>query len=465
MKKLYKFLLGVLGSLAIAVIANAMIVKYNTCLVLEPGLAYNKNYPLNLNSYQIDHLSFTSLASSVTFSVQNFTDGSKSTGSITVTSNSNLAALSATDYFTIVGAGIPCGSSVTVNGIGLSNCLQWFSDITSTANTAISLKNAINRTVLNITASTGTSSPIVYTTATVKGSYGNNMTLTSNTTNITVGSANFTNGRDAAMLTINGYQVVFTPSDVSSNTARAIVTAINTNTNLRPIVVATTTLTNGIVFATSTVAGLFTNYQITSSIDASLTINGSGKVVSGITSTGTFSGGTDPAYTLAPSSATVITLPSHGFTLGLAVLFSTPSATNAITPLASQTTYYVIPITNNSISLATSAAQAVANVPVVITSSQAKTTTDTFRLTAIPITGTPGYRWEVSNDGTNWQPYSSNSFNVGVSSVTLQTYNSTGTANSWDFGQIDYAWIRLVVVGPTGGAVNLKVYGNGKGYQ
>lgn len=465
MKLLRKFLLGTLGSLAIAVVANALMVKYNACLVNETGLAYNKTYPLNVNAYQIETMSFTSQASSVTFSAQTFTDGSKSTGSITVTSNSNLTALAATDYFTIVGAGIPCGSSVTVNGVGLYNCLQWFSDITSTSNTAISLSNAISRNVSNVVSSAVANSRIVYTTATVKGVYGNNMTLTSNTTNITVGGATFSNGRDAAMLTIAGYQVAFTVSDVSSNTAKAIAAAINTNSNLSPIVIATNNATGTTVFATSTVAGLITNYQITSSLDASLTINGSGKVLGPLgSSTGTFSGGTDPAYNLVLGSASVINLPAHGFTLALPVLLST-TGTNTITPLVNQTTYFVIPVTPNSISLATTSALAQIGYAVPLTSSQTKTTTDSFRLTATPITGTPSYRWEVSNDGLNWSPYTANSYNVTVSSVNLTSYVSTGTATTWDFGQFDYAWIRLSVVGPTAGAINLKVYGNGKGTQ
>ena len=83
-------------------------------------------------------------------------------------------------------------------------------------------------------------------------------------------------------------------------------------------------------------------------------------------------------------------------------------------------------------------------------------------LTALPITGTPSYRWEVSNDGITWQPYALTSQNISISSVTLTSYVSTGTVNAWDFGQITYAYMRLSVVSPLTGAIKLQAIGNGK---
>ena len=166
-------------------------------------------------------------------------------------------------------------------------------------------------------------------------------------------------------------------------------------------------------------------------------------------------GGTDAAYTLVSGSATVINISSHGFTKGLEVLFST--AGTGLTGLTNQTTYYVIPITANSISLATTSALALANWPVVFTSSAAGTTAHTWTLAPLAIAGTSSYKWEVSNDGVNW-------FDAGQSTVSIPTasFVSTGTVNTWDFSPIDYAWIRLNVKAPSAGGLKLQVIGNGK---
>lgn len=480
-----KLLLGVLGSVTLVVVANAMVVKYNTNLVNEVGLTSNKTYPLNLNSYGIDNLSFTTTLSSVSFTNQTFTDGQESTGTITVSTTSGLAAISASDSLTIGTTTIPAAAALTVNGVVLTNGLQWFADNTTTA-TAINIRNAIVTYVPNVLVSTGGGSQ-VFSTATVAGAYGNNMTFVSNVSTSVISFATYTSsgstgatsffsgGTDAAMISINGITIPFTTTlgvGGSSTTASSIAAGINANTFLKAIVIASTGGAVGtVVTATSTQVGLFTNYIITSSTDAALTVGGSTKTVTGLNgaSRGLMWGGLDSAMPIIfPATTTIaINITTHNYVQGLAVLLSTTGVnqTNlmtSITPLTNQTTYYVIPLTGNSIALARSSTDSVNGIPIVITSSQTRISADSFTLTPLAITGVPSFKWEISNDGTNWYPYSLTANNVAISTVGVGTYISTGTVNTWDFGPIDYAYIRLNVISPTQGAVKLQVTGSGK---
>lgn len=353
-----KFALGVFCLSAIGIL-GAAVVKYNAYLVNVPGVSANTTYPLPLNSYGIDFISFVSIASSDTFANETFSDGQVSTGSVTVTTT-----------------------------------------------TAASLQN----------------------------------------------------------LSYNGINVSFMPSfgvGGTSTTATSIVNGINSNPFLNTIIVATNNTTGSVIITTSTMVGAFTNYIITSSSDTVFTIGGATKTVTGLNgaSIGQMWGGKDASYTLFNGSTTAINITNNTFTLALPVLYT---SAQAITGLTTGTTYFVIPLTANAISLAKTSTAAVAGIAIPLTSSQTKTTADTFTLAALAITGTPSYKWEVSNDGLNWIPYTVNDQGVAVASVSLAAYTSTGTITSWDFGEIQYSWIRLNVTGPTQGAIKLIVAGNGK---
>lgn len=149
---------------------------------------------------------------------------------------------------------------------------------------------------------------------------------------------------------------------------------------------------------------------------------------------------------------------TNTFTTGLEVLFST-SAAVAKVGLVSGTTYFAGLSTGNSFSLATSQANAIAGTFITLTSSSSS---GNYTFSSPAISGTPSYKWQVSNDGLTWSDYTQTIAGIAVPAVSLGTYNSTGTLTSWDFGYIQYAFVRLNVTGPTTGGINLKVSVNGK---
>jgi hypothetical protein len=360
MRKLSRYILAGVLLVAAITICRAMVVKYNTTLVNEPGLAYNNTYPLALNTVGIDYLSFTAITSSVTFTAQTFTDGQASTGTITVSSSPT--------------AGIK-GELFCINSICIQDGGGWAHD----------------------------------------------------------------------------------PGGTSSSTAWNIKNAINADSRLSQIVIASVTFGQSIVFTTATAVGI--NYAVYSSSQAALTIGGSTVTVTGLAGAGAGQmwGGVAASFSI---SSPYINIANSNFTRGLPVLYA--AGTVAIAPLVTQTTYYVIPVTPGTIELALTSTGAIASVPIIITSSATPTAKDTYTLTPGAILGNTSYKWQVSNDAINWFDYLSNQNGVAISSVTIATYISTGTVSNWDFGPVNYAWIRLSVTSPTQGAVNIKVYGNGK---
>jgi hypothetical protein len=479
MKNLNRFIFAGLACLTITTFTKAMVVKYNDYLVNESGLAYNKSYPIPMNSYAIDRIAFMSVVSSVTFNSQTFTDGQRSTGTITVANNTILSSVSASDYLTVV-ATLPTTTNViiTLNGVPLYNTTLQYEDTTTTA-TAINIKNAINALVGGVVASTGANNSIVYATATIGGYEGNSMRFTTNISTAYISFANyissgvtgsvsdFRGGKDNEFISIGNKSYIaginFAIGGSAAATAGSLATAINNSSMTTNVVASTGSTTGIIVYATSTYVGANTNYVITTSSQTALKIGGTTVTVAGLggAGIGQMWGGSDSAYTLVNTSATVISISSHGFMTGLAVLYSTPSNV-AIGGLQGGTTYYVIALTPNAISLATTSALAQAGTAVILTSSQTKTTADSFGLTASPLTGNTTQQWQVSNDGSNWINFNVNSLNTTIANPIISTYLSTGSVNVWDMGDVGYSYLRLNVGAPTTGAVKIKVIGNGK---
>jgi hypothetical protein len=212
-----------------------------------------------------------------------------------------------------------------------------------------------------------------------------------------------------------------------SITATNLAAAINANYLLKPIMSAQGS--GALVTATSTyVGGNFALASNTSSI-----------TVSGANMTG--------GYVAYYSSATdIINVPSHGFNVGLPVLYS---GTPAIGGLTTGTTYFAVPIDVNNIYLATSKVLAVAGVTHVnITVQLAPTSAATYTLAPLDISGSPAFAWYVSNDGVNYTVSSS----TGGMSVA-----DTGTGII-DFEDFDYRYLKMAVTGPTTGAIKLQSY-------
>ena len=335
MKKQILILIAML--VGIAAVAKAMVVVYTTPIVTSAGLAYSSTYVVDTNQKGIDQLSAQAVYSSATISSLNFTDGTSSTGTITVSSNTR------------------------VNGQAIA-----------------------------------------------------------------IGSYSLLSGRDWAW------------TATSSNTAINICNAINSMSGLNAVVVATVTAGTSVVNATSSVTGSGTNYNLFSSTPAALVLSGA-----------TMTGGTDSAVSIANDTITS----TNSFTLALPLLL-TKNAGTLPTPLANNTTYYAIPVTATTFQLATTSTGAIAASPVNFTA-QVSTGGGNFTLAPLSFVGSAAFKWQGSNDGTNY-------FDLAVASVTITSTTTANTSSQWDFAAYDYRFIRLNFVGPTSGAAALVVTPNGK---
>src|ERR1700743_2625087 len=88
-------------------------VKYNGYLANESGLTFAKSYPLPMNQIQADNVSFQLTWSTASPASIPFTDGSESTGKITITS-SPVGGIS--------------GETVCISNICLMDGNQWLHD-------------------------------------------------------------------------------------------------------------------------------------------------------------------------------------------------------------------------------------------------------------------------------------------------------------------------------------------------
>lgn len=525
---------------------------YTDNLVTETGLAYSKNYDVDLNNKAgsaVNQLSMQATYSSATIAAVAFTDGSKSTATITVASNSQLGVANATNTITVaanaalapqaahatitvVTNSALSGAFVVMNGAMYVEGRDWTKGTTSTA-TAISLATVLNRatnvavsttsdgtvisassTIAGLSGNTytlATSTPtalsvsganfaggtndallgaiitvngatyangiawnsfdpvtglsvstraaisiaalfnnitglaassvgsVVYATATIAGSAGNAFTMSDNRAALTTAGANFSGGRSTASISIDGVTlrngVDWTAGSTSSATAKSISDAIMANATLNVVMVSTWNA-NGVVYATSTVTGTAANFPL-----ASLT--------SALTTTG-FAGGGPTSIDL---TANTITVANNHLTTALPVLY-TKSAGTSPTPLVAGTTYYPVIVNANAFQLSDTSTGAIAGLPLDITA-QTAAGGGSFLLTPLAISGTPSFKWQESNDGTNF-------VDVGVSSVTFSSPYTAATT-FWDFGQVNMRWLRLKFTGPTTGGVAIAVKPNGKG--
>lgn len=347
-----------------------------------------------------------------------------------------------TGSFNFVGGHVPAltNAYVTVNGSVLKQGYQWTVQDTSSG-TATSLATAIGL-VSGVDANAASS--IVTASATVAGAAGNSYTIFSSSPGyLSLSGPTFSGGSDSGYITINGVTLAngtaWTAQSTASGTAKSISDAIEANSSLTNIINSTWT-TTGVVRTTATVVGAAGNYAMTSSAPSALVLSGAA-----------MTGGADSSYVINTPTITVV---GHGLATGMSVLYT--SATVTVAGLTNQTTYYAIKIDANNFSLASSAANATAGTFIVLASSNTfpYTTKHTFTLAAPSFSGAPSMAWYASNDGVNYNP-------LNVSSAT---YSSATNPNSyvWDFGPLNTRYLKLSVLGPTTGGLNLVVTVNGK---
>ncbi len=170
----------------------------------------------------------------------------------------------------------------------------------------------------------------------------------------------------------------------------------------------------------------------------------------------TYSSTSYNAVTFSTSSYSIgsaaISATSHGFTLGIPVLYIKTAGTDPA-PLVNGTTYYAVPYSANIVYLATTAAQAIANDPILFSSKTLTGATQTYTLTALAITGTPSFKWQSSNDSVGWA-------DVNTSSVTISAYTAGGVTSAWDFDNANFSNYRLNIIAPTRGGLNIKAVVN-----
>ena len=220
------------------------------------------------------------------------------------------------------------------------------------------------------------------------------------------------------------YNIGATPTATAANFVSSIpATGLFPNT--------TFSATGAVVYATATLNGVLHDHMITSGNSAKISVS-------------PMTGAIDPAFAL---NSPIINIPSHGFTLGLPVLYTANSAT--IGGLTSGVTYYAIPVDVNNIELATTSARAVAGQFLVVTSTTNSATAHSPTLAPVAISGSPAFTWSVSNDGTNYAVYSSS----GGVAFSVSGAAATGIV---DFGSLDYRYLKMSVTGPTNGGIKLQ---------
>jgi hypothetical protein len=155
--------------------------------------------------------------------------------------------------------------------------------------------------------------------------------------------------------------------------------------------------------------------------------------------------------TAVSSGSYIITIPTHSLTTAFAVRFTTNSGIG-LRPLVNQTTYFVNYITSNTFAVVDTATGAINNLYIKITTNALSSTQ--YGFIPVPFSGTPSFKWQSSNDNTNW-------FDLPVASFTAPSPLTPGTT-SWNFGPVYYRYQRVNFSSATAGGFNLQILGNGK---
>lgn len=244
-------------------------------------------------------------------------DGTPSTGSFSIVTNSDLAAATASGSVTIVSTTDLSGVTFTIGAYQL-RAGRDFVVGASTMAAALSLEAAINAIPgLNVTADYDIGDAEIALTAVSPGTLYNGVALrTSDTDNITVSAATLTGGKNNASVKINGVQLVqgrdWFVADVSSNTALGLAAGINANPILNRIVNAQAVSTTVLLRSVLTPG----HYAMSSSAGAPLTA--SQAAMTGGSQGLLTAGSLQPCFL-----GTVAALPSSGYPKGCLLYLST----------------------------------------------------------------------------------------------------------------------------------------------
>lgn len=155
-----------------------------------------------------------------------------------------------------------------------------------------------------------------------------------------------------------------------------------------------------------------------------------------------------PAFSLAGTAVSA----SNKFTTAIPVLYT---STVTIGGLTSGTTYYSTGSypagTSPSFQLSTTSTGAVAGSYITFSSTPSGSGYS-ITFAPLPITGTSGFSWQVSEDKVNWT-------NLNVSSVTFSS-PYTASSSEWQLGTLYPRYLRLNAVAPTTGGVKFNVWFN-----
>lgn len=455
MKNYFRFLIAAAALIA-ATCVRADTIVYSGDLVNDPALAYSQNFTLDLKTAgsarrSIDTLAATADYSSATIAADSFTDGGVSTFTFTVSDTTNLLSAPATNQITVTATATIKTATLTIYNGQFTKTLRAGYDFkvkSTTATTATEIARVLNL-ITNVDAEA--IGNVVYATVTTNGTAGNSFTLRKGggATGLTVAATNFSGGRDAARVCVGGNCVVagtdFTPdTSVASTTAKAISDALMAKSAISSIV-SSTWNASAVISGTSTHVGAGSGIALSASPALKIVASGS-----------TATGGSASAYTI---NGHQITKTNHGLTTGLAVLYSTGSAT-ALGGLTNQTTYYAIRYDANTFGLAATSTGAVANTYITLTSSSTAGP-HTFTVTPIAISGTFGFKFQVSDDNSTWSDFTTTASGVSVSSVTFAT-PFTASSSAWNLGAIGHRYFRAAVSAGTFGGFHLKISATGR---
>lgn len=427
--------------------------KVSGYLYRTPGLCYTATQSFDLGD--TDRLSLITTTSTGTYANVSFTEGVRSTATITVGSAfAQLAPSTASVTITVASNTTNAldAAVITINGHPFTNGIEWSRGVTSTV-TATNLAAAI--ALYDGLTATTTGGTIVTSSATAFGTFANAYTITSSTpAALSLSAATYTGGRDRGTVTINGTvltaEVDFAVGASTAAAATNIAAAINANTSLNTIVVATAAApcgqfinSCGIVFSTATATGV-NAYSLSTSSRPILTPSGA-----------IYQFGSASDIT----SGTNLITKTHTYPLGQGVFISTTANVGPVTGLVWGTTYFVIPVQyGTSFQLATTLANAQAGTAIDISSSPAGGATLTLNASPFTTDVNTGFAWQASNDNANWWTLPSIS---SVTTVGLSGQNKTG----WDFGNWNYRWLRLNFTGPTRGCAVIDAAIEGKDFS